>query len=164
MARVDLDRAAALRALGRDAEAEGMVSAALAEDPEDLEALLLLAALRADTRDLDEALILHERAARAWPRSAAALNGLASCLHALGRVDEAIQAAQAARRVLGEGENFRETAPVYLTLVWCLRDLRRYAEALDLAEEGLGKTPDAILAEWASVVERELHEAQKERC
>ena len=60
--------------------------------------------------------------------------------------------------------NDRQAAPVYLTLVWCLRETRRLREALAAAEEGLRRTPDAVLAEWAGVVEQELAEAEKERC
>ncbi|HLA78140.1 MAG TPA: tetratricopeptide repeat protein [Vicinamibacteria bacterium] len=163
-AAVDLDRALALRVMGRDQEAMGLVAAALAADPDDLEALLLAATLRLDARDDEAALDLHQRAVRAWPGSAAAQNGLARCLHSLGRNAEALEVARSARRLLTEGENCRHTASVYLTLVWCLRDLRRYHEALDLAEEGLAKMPDAVLAEWATTLERELAEAQKERC
>lgn len=160
----DLDRALALRVMGRDEQALALVAAALTANPDDLEALLLAAALRLDAQDEEAALALHQRAVRAWPGSAAALNGLARCLHSLGRNAEALEAARSARRVLTEGDNFRHTASVYLTLVWCLRDLRRYQEALDLAEEGLAKMPDAVLAEWATTLERELAEAQRERC
>ncbi len=53
---------------------------------------------------------------------------------------------------------------MYLTIVWCLRELERLPEALAAAEEGLRRTPDAVLAEWASVVEQELAESEKERC
>ncbi len=33
-----------------------------------------------------------------------------------------------------------------------------------MAEEGLRRVPDAILANWARTVEEELAEAQKEEC
>ena len=66
--------------------------------------------------------------------------------------------------MLGEGENFRHAASVYLTLVWVLRELREYQQALDLATEGLERCPDAILAQWATLVEEELAELQKEEC
>jgi tetratricopeptide (TPR) repeat protein len=161
---LDLDRALALRVMGREGEARGLVSAALAANPDDLDWTLLAATLRLDSREDEAALALYERAVRAWPRSAAALDGLARCLHILGRNGEALAAASAARGLLAEGDNFRHTGSVYLTLVWCLRDLRRYQEALDLAEEGLARMPDAVLAECATGLERELAEAQKERC
>jgi acyl-CoA thioester hydrolase len=45
--------------------------------------------------------------------------------------------AHEARALLGEGDNFTQTAAVYLTLVWCLREMRRYREAIAAAEEGL---------------------------
>jgi len=101
----------------------------------------------------------HRRAVASAPRSAEALNGLARCLHALGRDAEGLEAVQAARGLLDEADNFREAGPVYLTLVWCLREMRRYKEALAAAEEGLARCPDAILAQWASLVEEELAEA-----
>ena len=66
--------------------------------------------------------------------------------------------------MLGEGDNFAQTAAVYLTLVWCLREMRRYREAIAVAEEGLARMPDAVLAQWATRIEEELVEAEKERC
>jgi hypothetical protein len=33
-----------------------------------------------------------------------------------------------------------------------------------VAEEGLARIPDAILAQWAATVEEELAEAEKEQC
>ena len=38
------------------------------------------------------------------------------------------------------------------------------AKLLAAAEEGLSRCSDAILAQWASVVEEELAAAQKEEC
>jgi hypothetical protein len=75
-----------------------------------------------------------------------------------------LSAAETARRLLGEDDNYRQTAPVYLTLVWCLRELRLFKEALAVAEEGLAAIPDAVLAQYASLVEQELAESEKERC
>ena len=72
--------------------------------------------------------------------------------------------AQEARALLGEGDNFTQTAAVYLTLVWCLREMRRYREAIAVAEEGLARMPDAVLAQWATEIEEELIAAEKERC
>jgi len=98
------------------------------------------------------------------PRSSEALNGLARCLHAMAKDEEALAAAESARALLAEGENFRHAAPVYLSIVWCLRDLRRYREAVAMAEEGLLRCPDAVLAQWATVVEEELAESEQDRC
>jgi tetratricopeptide (TPR) repeat protein len=151
--------------------ARGEVEAALAAldrrletAPADAEALLVKAGLLLERRQDAAALALCERAVAAAPRSAAALNSLARCLHASGRDDEALAAARAARDTLSEGENFRETSSVYLTLVWSLRALRRHAEAVAVAEEGLLRCPDAILAQWAGVVEEELAEMEREGC
>lgn len=136
----------------------------LVEEPSHVPALLLKAGLLLDNRDGDMALELYRRAAAAAPRSAEALNGVARCLHALGRDEEGLASAEAARRLLDEGDNFRFVAPVFLTIVWCLREKRRFREALAAADEGLARCPDAILAQWASLVEEELAEAEKEEC
>ncbi len=158
------DRARLLAARGSVDEARRDLDSILAEAPDHVGALLLKGGLLMDARDEAAALGLFRRAVGVAPRSAEALNGLARCLHAQGDDVQALDAAERARAVLGEGDNFRHAAPVYLTLLWCLRQLRRYKEALALAEEGLARTPDAVLAQWASVVEEELAEAEKEEC
>jgi tetratricopeptide (TPR) repeat protein len=157
-------RARILGGIGRRPEAEPLLDGVLAEEPLHPGALLLKASFHAEDREWDRAHALYERAARAWPRSAEARNELARCLHALGRDEEALEEARAARVVLDEGDNFRFAAPVYLTLVWCLRELRRYREAIAAAEEGLERVQDAVLAQWATQVEGELAEAEKEEC
>ena len=158
------DRARALVVSGRRDEAVAALDEILAAEPDHLGALQLKAGLLLEDREGDAAVELFERAARGWPRSAEAWNGLARALHALGRDREALAAAETARRLLGEGDNYRQTAPVYLTLVWCLRELRLFKEALTVAEEGLAAIPDAVLAQYASLVEQELAEAEKEGC
>jgi tetratricopeptide (TPR) repeat protein len=159
-----IDRARALVVSGRRDEAAAALEDVLAADPDHLGALQLKAGFLLEDREGDAALELFEKAARAWPRSAEAWNGLARGLHALGRDREALTAAETARRLLGEGDNYRQTAPVYLTLVWCLRELRLFKEALAVAEEGLAAIPDAVLSQYASLVEQELAEAEKEEC
>ena len=105
----------------------------------------------------ERALALLRRAAAAAPRSAEARNLLARALHALGRDEEALAAARArASRCWPIRRNFLQAAPVYLTLVWCLRELRRSARRWRRPRKGLRRTPDAVLAEWATVVEQEL--------
>jgi tetratricopeptide (TPR) repeat protein len=111
-----------------------------------------------------EALAAAEQAVQAAPRSSAAWNALARGRHALRDDEGALAAAREAERLLPEGDNFRQAAPVYLTLVWCLREMRLFQEALDAAEAGLLRVPDAVLAQWAGTVEDELAEAQRERC
>lgn len=161
---LSFDKARLLVGRGSLPEALQTLDAILAEDPDHTGALLLKAGVLLEAREGDEALRLYQRATAALPRSAEALNGLARCLHALARDPEALAAAEAARALLAEGDNFRHAAPVYLTLVWCLREMRRYKEALATAEEGLARCPDAVLAQWASLVEEELAEAEKEEC
>lgn len=149
---------------GRAEEAHSALDEILASEAGHLGALQLKAGLLLEAREGEAALALYERAARAWPRSAEAWNGLARGLHALGRDHPALAAAEEARRLLGEADNFRYAAPVYLTLVWCLRELRLFKEALAVAEEGLAVIPDAVLAQYASLVEQELADAEKEEC
>jgi tetratricopeptide (TPR) repeat protein len=159
-----LHRARSLAVSGRPKESLAVLDEVLAADPDHLGALQLKAGLLLEAREGEDALGVYEKAARAWPRSAEAWNGLARGLHALGRDRDALAAAEAARRLLGEGDNSHQTAPVYLTLVWCLRELRLFKEALAVAEEGLAAIPDAVLAQYASLVEQELAEAEKEEC
>ncbi|HEX9709393.1 MAG TPA: tetratricopeptide repeat protein [Candidatus Thermoplasmatota archaeon] len=158
------DRARLLAARGDPQGALRAIDEVLRAEPGHLGALLLEAQLHLDDRDGEEALRLYERAVGMAPRSSEAWNALARCRHALGHDDVALQAAETARSLLGEGDNARQVAPVYLTLVWCLREKRLFREALDVAEEGLARIPDAILAQWAATVEEELAEAEKEGC
>jgi tetratricopeptide (TPR) repeat protein len=149
---------------GETQEAHRSLDELLAAEPAHLGALLLKARLLLEARKDPEALIVLDRAATAWPRSAPALDARARCLHALGRNEEALAQAQEARALLNEGDNFRHAGCVYLTMVWCLRELRRYREALEVAEEGLRRTPDAVLAQWATQVEEDVARAERERC
>ena len=158
------DRARLLAATGRAAEAAALLAEILQDDPGHLGALILRASLHAEDRQWEEALALRQRAAELWPRSAEALNALARALHALGRDEEALAVAERARGLLGEGDNFVQTAAVYLTLVWCLRERRRFREAIAAAEEGLRRMPDAVLAQWATQIEEEMVAAERERC
>ena len=157
-------RARTLAGMGRDEEAEAAVAGILAADPRHLGALLLKAWLASEDRDWEGSLAITRDAAAAWPRSAEARNALARCLHAMGRDDEALAAAQEARALLDEGDNSVHAPAVYLTLVWCLREMRRFREAIAAAEEGLERAPDAVLAQWATQVQDELIAAEKERC
>ena len=157
-------RARVLVGLGRVDEAQLLLEAILQSDPTHLGALLMQGGLRTEDRDFPGALALYEKAAQARPRSAEAHNAVARCLHALGRDRDALEHAEAARALLREGDNFAQTSAVYLTLVWCHRELREFKEAVAAAEEGLALAPDAILAQWASQVEMEMMEAEKEEC
>jgi tetratricopeptide (TPR) repeat protein len=159
-----LDHARMLAARGGVVEALEAVESILAAEPDNPDALLLKARLLLESHDGEAALELHRRAAALRPSSCEARDGLARCLHAMGRDDEALEVARSARELLDEGDNFRHAAAVYLTMVWCLRELRQLREALAVAEEGLSRCPDAILAQWASQVEEELAESEKEEC
>jgi tetratricopeptide (TPR) repeat protein len=157
-------RARVLAGMGRDEEAGSAVAAILEHDPRHLGALLLSAWLAAEDGDGDGSLALIERAAALWPRSAEAQNALARARHGMGRDEDALRAAQRAYALLDEEGNDGQAPAVYLTLVWCLRELRRYREAIAIAEEGLRRAPDAVLAQWATQVQDELAAAEKERC
>lgn len=160
----DLGAARLLAVRGDAAGALAVVDELLSRDPDDLEALLFKGAVLLEQREPELAVAVQRHAVAAWPESSAAWNGLAQALHAEGAHDEALEAARGARDRLSLGDNFRHAGSVYLTLVWCLRELRRFREALAAAEEGLERTPDAILAQWATLVEEELAESQKEEC
>jgi tetratricopeptide (TPR) repeat protein len=164
MTAAGFDEARLLAAQGSLSAALDAVEGILLEEPGHLPALLLKGSLLLELRREEAARAAYEAAVAAAPRSSEALNGLARCLHALGRNDEALLAGERARGLLGEGDNFRFAAPVYLTLLWCLRDMRRFKEALAIADEGLARCPDAVLAQWASQVEEELSEAEQEEC
>jgi tetratricopeptide (TPR) repeat protein len=157
-------RARTLAGMGRDEEAAAAVAAILEADPRHLGALLLKAWMAAEDRDWEGSLAVTRQAAELWPRSAEARNALARCLHEMGRDEEALAAAQAARALLDEEGNAVHASGVYLTLVWCLRELRRFEEAVAAAEEGLERAPDAVLAQWATQVQDEWLAAEKERC
>lgn len=158
-------RARTLAGMGRDEQAAEAIEAILAEDPRHLGAILLKAWLLSEDRQWDEALALIRHGAALWPRSSEAQNALARCLHGMGRDDEALERAEAARALLdADPGNAVHAGAVYLTLVWCLREKRRFREAIAAAEEGLQRAPDAILAQWATQVQDELVAAEKERC
>ena len=157
-------RARTQAGMGRDEDAAKSIDEILAADPRHLGAILLKAWMRGEDREWDEALALTRHGAALWPRSAEAQNALARCLHGLGKDDEALERAEAARALLAEGDNAVHAPAVYLTLVWCLREKRRYRDALAVAEEGLARAPDAVLAQWASQVQDELRTADRERC
>lgn len=159
-----LESARALAALGRGPEARATLDAILGHEPGHAGALILSGEILLHDGDAEGALAVAGRAAAAHPGSAEARNLEARALHALGRDHEALTAASVARELLARPDNFRQVAPVFLTVVWCLRSLGRLEEALRTAEEGLRRTPDAVLAEWAGVVEQELAEAGQERC
>jgi tetratricopeptide (TPR) repeat protein len=159
-----LESARTLVVMGRGGEARATLSAILEREPGHAGALALLGDVLLQEREPERALTLLRRAVAADPASAEAANLLARTLHALGRDEEALAAARHARSLLDDPLNFRQVAPVYLTLVWCLRERRALREALEAAEEGLRRTPDAVLADWATEVEQELAAGEKERC
>jgi tetratricopeptide (TPR) repeat protein len=160
----ELARARGLALQGRTEEALAVVDAVLDDQPEHVPAIRAKAELLSQAGAAESALALHERAARLAPRSVEALNDWARALHELGRCEEALGPALQARELLADPAAAAQAPAVYLTLLWCYRELRRYQEALAAAEEGLARTPDAVLAEWATVVEQELAHAERERC
>lgn len=159
-----LGRARLLAAEGELTAALRVLEALLEREPEELQALLLKGGVLLQSREEQRALACFELAVSLSPGSVEAQNGLARCLHAMGRNEEALARALLARELLKRPENFAHTAPVYLTLVWVHRDERRFKEALLTAEQGLALCADAVLAQWATVVEEELEAAEQERC
>lgn len=159
-----LDDARFLAAQGEWTAALALIETLLQREPANVDALLLKAGVLLQSREEQAALTHFERAAALAPLSAEAQNGLARCLHAMHRNDEALARALLALELLERPENFAQKAPVYLTLVWIHREMRRFKEALRAAEEGLERCPDAVLAQWASVVEEEFAQSQQDRC
>jgi tetratricopeptide (TPR) repeat protein len=160
----DVAEARVLAARGQRSAALQALERVLEEAPDDVAALVLRGRLLLEEREPAAARRDLERAAALEPGSAEALNGLARCLFVAGAHAEALELAGRARELLGQGDNYVQTGPVYLTIVWCLRELRRYREGLAMVEEGLRRCDDALLAEWASTLEDELAEAERERC
>jgi tetratricopeptide (TPR) repeat protein len=159
-----MDRARILVLRGQEGDALATLDELLFANPAHEGALLLKAELLLESHRDREALELTQAAVAFRPESSESRNALARCLHAMGDNESALTEAAQARQLLSVGENAIQTGPVYLTLVWCLRSLRRLDEALATAEEGLLRCPDAILAHWAEIVEEELGRAQAERC
>lgn len=136
----------------------------IAAHPDAAEAWLVRAdALQALQRESEAEAALRE-AVRLDAGSAAAWNALARLLHAQARDREALAAAEAAHALLDEPRNARFASAVALTLVWIHREARRYREAVACAEEGLARSPDAVLAQWATDVQREWDASQREEC
>jgi predicted Zn-dependent protease len=135
----------------------------LAAVPGSLEALALRSeVLRKEGRD-QESLAAADQAVARWPLSAIAHDARARILDKLGRAEEALAEAEEALRHV-DTVLPGEAAGVFLTVVTCLRQARRYREALAIALAGHERTGDAVLAEWAAEIERELAAAERERC
>jgi hypothetical protein len=58
----------------------------------------------------------------------------------------------------------RGAAVAYPALIAALREVRRYREALQIAEEGLLLTHDPLLARLADEAAHDLAESEQERC
>lgn len=155
-----LDQARLLLAQGAAAEATRLLRAC----PPDRASTLLKAEAALMLRDEAGALDLYTEALRQWPDSVQVWSAYAHALQTLERYEEGLAASERARSLLTSSPGSALAAPVYLALVLCLRGLRRYREALAAAEEGLSRIPDAVLAEWASTIEDEWHEAERDRC
>ena len=149
---------------GRPGEAMAAANAVLDAEPEHLEALLFKALLLQEQGASESALALYDRLARLFPEAIEPWNDRARCLHALGRDREALDAARQAQVLLAHPLNAPHLPAVSLTLIWCLRELRQFHEALDVAEACLARTVDAVVAEWAGQLEQELRECERERC
>lgn len=164
---VDVSRAfqeaRTLALVGMPEPALALLDHVLAAVPGHLAALVLRSEVLRKLRRERESLAAAEEAAARWPLSAAAHDARARCLAALGRNAEALAAAEEARRHLEAGDP-GQAAAVFLTVVSCLRQARRYREALAAALEGHERTGDSVLAEWAAEVEQELAAAERERC
>ena len=79
-------------------------------------------------------------------------------------VDGRLEALLQARSDVFLAKDVRAASLVYPSLIEILREARRYKEALQIAEEGLGLTHDPLIARLADEVAHELALSEQERC
>lgn len=162
--RADLAEARYRAARGDLTPALELVDELLRAEPDNAGALVLRSSLLVSLRRELEAIECSSAAVAAAPSTAETWNGLARALHAAGRDPEALEAAVRAESLLSDPANARFGSAVYLTLVWIHRELRQFREAVSWAEKGLQRSPDAVLAQWASEVQQEWEKAEQEEC
>lgn len=121
---------------GRLPEAEDLYRRILAVEPDNAQALALLAALAQQGGRLDVAVELNTRALAVRPDLADAHNNLGRCLHDLGRLDEAVTSY---RKAIASKPGF---ALALTNLGDALRQTGHPTEAIDRCREALAHQPD----------------------
>ena len=126
-----LQRARLLFQQGRIKDAEKEVGYALRENPEDAEALLLLAECKIDTKQFNEGLRLLKDCASYMPYYHRVFYLMAFCYYQMNSKNEAIEQLNSALELNPEASAY------YGLYAYIMLDLHRYKEALEKADEGL---------------------------
>jgi predicted O-linked N-acetylglucosamine transferase (SPINDLY family) len=135
-----LQEADQLRRGGQPAEAEALCRKILAREPYNLIALLLLGHIAQARGDWPTSLDQFSKAARLAPRNADAQYGMASSLHALGRLEEA---AQACRMTIQLQPNL---ANAYMNLATLLSQMGLMQQSLGMNRKAVELAPRDIYA------------------
>lgn len=158
---------------GRTDQAEAACRRLVEANPEDEEALNLLAGLRHQAGDADEAVALMTRSVAANPEQPGALTTLGNLLRQLGRTEDAVAALRKAVDLLPdqvathtnlgnalwahrdlEGamtaygqalERQPDSAETYANMAMCLKDFGRHGDALAACDRGLELAPGMAL-------------------
>lgn len=126
-----LQRARLLLGQGRIKDAEKEISYALRENPEDADALMLLAECKIDTKQWDEGLRLLQNAASYMPYYHRIYYLIAFCYYRKG---DKVRATEDLKKAI---ELNPEASAYYGLYAYLLLDLHKYSEALNKANEGL---------------------------
>ena len=133
-----IDRGRLLLEQHRYGDAEREIKQALAMDPENDEALSLLARIKIDTKKPQEAIQLIDNALSIFPGEDYYLYLKSFALYQLDRIEEA-------EDILKEAISFNPWQPGYFSLyAYILTQKRQYAAALQKANEGLAIDPEDI--------------------
>jgi protein O-GlcNAc transferase len=138
-----IDSALALHRSGDLAGAARLYIEALAQAPENADALCYLAMIRCQQAQFDQGIELLRRAVAVTPQRASAHNLLGMAYHRLGRLDAAIaslDAAIACEPSLADAHGNRASV---------LLDLRRYSEAIGNCDCALALVPDSV-TDWCT--------------
>ncbi len=115
---------------------------------------------RAATAEISAALVASALRGRAEPNPLLPARPPIALAPEPGRLEVLTDARAAAFRA----KDVRAASLVYPRLIEILRGARRYKEALEIAEEGLGLTHDPLIARLADEVAHDLAESETERC
>ncbi len=126
-----IQRARLLLQQGRVKDAEQEISYALRENPEDADALMLLAECKIDTKQWDEGLRLLQNAASYMPYYHRIYYLIAFCYYRKGDKGLAVDELKKAIELNPEASAY------YGLYAYILLDMHRYTEALEKANEGL---------------------------
>jgi tetratricopeptide (TPR) repeat protein len=143
-----LPRAIALHQAGKLDQAEGLYRAALAVEPDNVNALHLLGVLCQHQGRAAEAVRLFEAALRLDPKAAAAHGNLGNALRALGRLDAAAASYRQALRLAPD------QAELHFGFATVLREQQRWEAAVSQYQQAYRLRPD--LPEAAIHLCREL--------